>query len=117
MITCVCPTCGSTYEASLPRVDLGRNILITVAGHTKLQPREAEILTVLIDRFPAVVSVDDLIFALFGYSEETSDPWNLLRVYISRLRRILEPLGWTIPRASRYSRGYYLRKIGDTADG
>lgn len=113
---CACPTCGSPLRSENIRVDLARNFAVCSNGVVTLEPRLAEVLSVLADSYPNHVSMLDLAFALFGHSEHSSDAWALIRVHVSKLRKKLEPLGWTIPRTHRWDRGYCLQKMETGAD-
>jgi DNA-binding response OmpR family regulator len=92
----------SAQVASLPELD--ENGLLRVGGHwVSLPPVEHRLMTVLLERYRAVVSREALARA--GWPEGIPGR-NVLDVHIVRLRRRLAPLGLVI-RTVR-SRGYLL---------
>lgn len=89
-------------EANIPELD--ENGLLRLGGQwVSLPPVEHRLMSVLLDRYRAVVSRDALARA--GWPEGIPGR-NVLDVHIVRLRRRLEPLGLVI-RTVR-SRGYLL---------
>lgn len=103
---CTCPTCGSEYPFDVPRVDLNRNIIICRKGWRKLTPREAEIMAVVIDRYPRMATMADIFAGIYGMADEPENATYMLRVYITKLRSRLKPIGWTL--INIHSRGYRL---------
>lgn len=74
-----------------------------------LAPKERAALTLLLRRHPAVVAKDD--FAALAWRGQSMSDESLARC-ISRLRRTLSALGWTVD--SVYGTGYRLAALGAT---
>jgi two-component system OmpR family response regulator len=80
--------CGSLdYDTVGRRASVGDEVL-------ELSQREVSVLEALLFRLGKVVSKDQMIESLCGYSEEVSA--NAIEVYVHRLRKKLEPAGVTI---------------------
>lgn len=106
---CRCPTCGAPYMDERPRVDLGRNIFICAAGATRVAPKHAEILTVLLEKHPAAAAAGHIFNSIHGVSGGPDGGTESLRAHMSNIRRLLRDLGWTIK--ADYNRTYRLERI------
>lgn len=106
-ILCRCPTCGAPYQAERPLVDLERNLFICRQGQARVTPREAEVLSVIVEGFPRVVSVSRIVARVYGVLEPDSAV-GCVRVIICRVRPSLRKLGWAIRTGS--ARGYALER-------
>jgi DNA-binding response OmpR family regulator len=84
-----CPCCGAALEAVKPRVDFNSNTLLVGDKVLKLRPKEVEVMSMLIEAFPRVVTTDRLIAGAWGHREPDS-AYSCLKQYMWRLRNTLE---------------------------
>lgn len=101
---CLCHYCGSPYSPPPIAVDLDRNRIVVDGRDIRCEPKTAEVMSVLVDGYPKVVSPDRMIAKVWGASGGTQSPRNDLAVYLWRLRKVLKGTGWTV---TKYSRGGY----------
>lgn len=89
-----CPTCGHviTDLENKISVDLTSNTVITLIGGVHLPPKEAELAFILVKRMPTFVYHEVLFTYLWG-GQGPALPDASLKVYISRLRKLLAPIG------------------------
>lgn len=87
-----CPCCGAEVRADKPIVDLNTNTVTFNGRSAKLQPQEAEILSVIAARHPATVSRDYLIRRIWG-ALEPDNARNNISVRVTFMRKKLAPLG------------------------
>lgn len=104
---CICPTCGSPYTAERPRVDLDYNAFISSTGSVELKRMEAEVAAVIAAAYPSVARHDAIVLGVYGAGEPALS--DTIRVHVCRIRKAIEPLGWTIEVAR--SRGYRFARI------
>jgi DNA-binding response OmpR family regulator len=107
-----CPCCRQSVEDSGLTVDLNTNRVTTDLGSAQLGPREAEITAAILKQYPAPLPTQRLVVRVYGLNEDLVHPENNLKVTIHRLRKKLEPLGYTIRStvAGYSSMGYRLMK-------
>lgn len=91
-MTAGCPRCGFHADEATLQVDLQANMLF--AGNTAigLVPGHAVVAERLIRGRGQTVTTEQLIFALYGgpdYEPEHAD--NIVKVYVSALRKLLPP--------------------------
>lgn len=98
-----CPTCGGALKNQHMRVDLDTNTFLIRGRCIFLRGKEAELLSVLVQRAPGVVAHDTLVARLWGV-EEPEDARQNIAIHVGRLRRALETVGATIE--SVYGVGY-----------
>lgn len=103
-----CPCCRQRVETKLPIVDLNTNTLSFGDTHVHLSPQKAEILTVLLERFPAAVSHDTLIRRVWGITEPEK-PLIILKTLKCALCRVLRKIGYDIVNTPHV--GYKLEKL------
>jgi len=106
-----CPTCGSRVTRPAPvLVDLNDNTAVSGRRRIKLTPREAEMLHVLMENYPARVSPAKLFAKVYGVADDAPDP-RIIYVLMNQMRNKLVPLGIGVTvRAScggRYDSGGY----------
>lgn len=90
-----CPCCGSEIVSDLPVVDLNSNTFAWGGQTVKLSKTPAEIAHVLIKKSPQFVPREVLISSVWGMGEpETAQ--GSLSVHMTKLRRAIEPLGFSI---------------------
>lgn len=88
-----CPCCGSDLEkVDRPLISLETNKLLAGAEIVRLTRREAEIMSLLIDRMPVVVPNEMMIRKLWGVAEP-DDAYDTVKVYICRLRKKIATCG------------------------
>ena len=90
-----CPTCGAGLKNQQMQVDLDTNTFLIRGQCVYLRAKEAELLSVLVDRAPAVVTHGTLTERLWGASEP-GDARKNIEVHVCRLRRALAPVGCSI---------------------
>ena len=111
-----CPTCGGQLPTISISVDLNLNVLIADGRVIKLQPQQAEILSILCDRTLHVVRLERLITRVFGINEP-GDALRVIRVQISCLRKILSDTSYEIENV--WAVGYRIieRKLPEPIQG
>jgi hypothetical protein len=100
----ICPMCKQPVKPLDLRVSLEHNQVERWGKTINLGPQEAEILAILHQRWPLSASPGYIVAGLYGSAEWPDNPRNVLRVKISRNRRLIGSLGVTIDAPSR--RGY-----------
>lgn len=97
-----CPCCGRPMEA--PRAPLDDLVSIPMEG------KQRGVLEVLQEIYPRAASKEFLIERLYDYSGDGPPDTveQIIKVYVSRLRKVLVPYGWTIP-SCRNGRGSHDR--------
>lgn len=108
-----CPTCGSKLDNPL-QLMLAEGDCSATRGEIKvtLEPVEFKILRQILDAFPGGVPVEVIEETVWGKDRppamcRTDRPQNFIQVYVSKLRRKIEPLGIWIPNARRHD-GLYM---------
>lgn len=91
----VCPCCGAALQNQRLRIDLNTNTFLYKTHSIPLRAREAELLSVLIDRSPGVVAHDTIVRCVWGQNEP-GDPEKNIQVTICRLRKKLKGTGASI---------------------
>lgn len=101
-----CPRCGAETDHKVI-VDLDLNTIASSLGSAKLTPIQTEIVYVLINHMPNVISVDSLITAVWGDTK----PINVkssLQVNLHKIRKTIKPLGLEIVTAR--ARGFMIHE-------
>lgn len=102
-----CPTCGQAMPDAGLKVDLDNN-LFAYRGHAlPVTPMMAEILHVLVERFPNPIAKEDLCRKIWGMHGRDFDESHALRSTISNIRKILAPVGVAVRHFS--GSGYCIR--------
>lgn len=65
-----CPCCGYVEEQTLPHVDLRTNRVHYNGNSTRMVPRAAEVLTVLLDAHPRKIKREDIIYKVWTNNDE-----------------------------------------------
>ena len=98
----VCPCCGSEIDQT-PALGL----VEVVQGLSRT------LVTELAMAYPGTVSMERLIDVLYGDDPQggplSAD--NAISVYNWRIRKVIEPLGWTIPRQNHGGAHYRLSRL------
>jgi DNA-binding winged helix-turn-helix (wHTH) protein len=102
-----CPNCGSEVSRAYPFVSLERNVIAWGGAQLRVQPRQAELMHLLVQSAPMPVPLDRMIARVLGFDHPSSDPENLMRQHLANLRAVLAPLGWVI--STSVKRGYSLQ--------
>lgn len=103
-MTVTCPCCKSVVEVPL-LVDLNTNTVTVPEHHIKLWPKEAEILYTLWQKFPATVSRNSIMTALYGRHDEPETD-HVVTVLIANIRRKVRET--SIKVKAVHKRGYRL---------
>ena len=94
--TCVCPTCGGiTSRNDAPMVDLSENVLIVNGKIVKLTKRQAELVYILVKRFPKTATIEQIAAGLTGWGNEWPSD-NLIKVFIYQIRERIQWSGLSI---------------------
>jgi len=101
-----CPVCKTKIDASVT-IDLLTGTIVTPAGTTKMQPRMAEVLSLLWEAWPHEVSREVLCYRMDPQGDFNS---GTLKVHVSLLRKALASHGIDI---SRFGRDGYRLEMGD----
>lgn len=88
----ICPCCGSPVARPVV-VDLNTNMASANGKAVHTTPSEAVILNALINAYPGTVRVAQIIRDLWGMREEPETAGMTLRVWMTKLRHRLVPLG------------------------
>ena len=103
----ICPCCKQPVANNDLLVSLDTNYASRNGKVVHLEPQSAVLLSVLHDKAPGVVTMEQIIRAMYGREEPRSEaPGTVMKVRISHMRRLLAPLGVKI--VSEYGRGYRL---------
>lgn len=99
-----CPACGQ------PMAD-GRTPLTGLAA-ADLSALRRKLVDLLAKAYPDPISGPDLIEAIYGDDPDSGPEFaeSALGDAIRRTRRLIEPFGWTIPRAKPHA-GYRLKPV------
>ena len=108
-----CPCCGrlseeDTNDDNFVGFDYNRNIVFNKERKLYLTPREADILKVLLDKWPKVTYLDSMITIVWGSYTDKIPNDNVVHVTMSTLRHSLNFLGIDVICVTR--RGYILVK-------
>ena len=105
-----CPCCKQPLKKTkLPIVDLNNNRILLDGAYAHVKPQQAELLSVLVDRFPATVSYETLAERMWGVTGPDNVK-NALKVIRCQLCRVLRNFGFDIKCSE--SRGYRLERVG-----
>ena len=103
-----CPTCGKLIDAPLRmQVSLDENVFIYGEHVIRLKPKEAEVLFLLVEKYPLVVRRTDMMVKAWPLTQAVGP--KLPDVYISLLRKKIGHLGLEI--VNSYQHGWALKRI------
>lgn len=93
-----CPLCGGKYEGHKGIYISDNSTEIVVDGVSiRLTRRQTQTLAALVKVYPRVASKDFLMDYVYGNEPEADEPEpKIFDVFMCRLRKILEPLGYEI---------------------
>lgn len=98
-----CSCCGQMVPEESPlRVDLDDNTVVKGGQSIHLQPRQAELLAILLKHTPQYLNHERIAALMF--SNQDVYAMESIRVHVHRLRKTLEPLGYTVQ--NRFGVGY-----------
>ena len=97
---------GQAVDARDLYVSLDTNHASRWATEIRLGPQDAEILSMLNIGRPGTIRAEKIMAGLYGRGDWPENPRNVLRVKISRIRRMVGSLGVGIE--GHYDRGYRL---------
>jgi len=101
-----CPCCGQPIPEHRLLMDLNTNILVYGDREIEIRPPQvAEVMHVLVEKWPMTVSNNDLSYALWGMHEPERVLDNI-QVHISRARKLIAGTGMKIETIG--GRGYRL---------
>ena len=90
----LCPTCHRPMSAHAP---------VDALKDARLEPQCRLIVDLLASAYPRAVSLERIYDELYGFDPNggPDNPSGVVAVRITKLRRQIEPYGWTVP----YNRG------------
>lgn len=98
-----CPTCGAPLpQDGRVRVDLGRNVVVIGSTAVQLLPRQAEVLSVLVEAMPRTLTRGYMIERIYGFSDPPSE--KCVEVYVYQIRKKLR--GKRLQIKTVWGRGY-----------
>ncbi len=111
-----CPLCGSNYEGHKGIYISDDSYEIVVDGvRIKLTRRQTQALAGLVKVYPRVARKEFLMDYIYGNEPEADEPeLKIIDVFMCKIRKILEPLGYGID--TIWGVGYRL-KDKDISDG
>lgn len=101
-----CPCCGKPYVSNLT-VSLDTNEVAIDGTTIKLGAGEAEVLSVLVEKAPGVVPMNDMLNRIYGRTERGTPM--TLQVYICRINKKLKDFGFRV--INKYRVGYRLAEL------
>lgn len=101
----ICPCCKSAISVKIPIVDLNTNTVSWQGKSTKLTPKQAELTTLLLNKFPGAETHRKIEQGMWGMGEMV-EANNLIKVFVTQLRHKLQPLNITVLNVRGY--GYRL---------
>jgi len=104
----MCPTCGSCIEKKF-LVDFASNTFITSTAKVQLTKAETDVLGLIAEVYPSVISVGRIIERRYGWQNEPDDPLAATYVHIARIRKKIAPCLFDIENV--YGSGYRLIRI------
>jgi len=109
---------GSTHDGTSPpgrlAVDLQANIVVDGPHVSRVPPRVAELLYLLVEAHPAPVPVETVIAGIWGVERPRSVA-TALRNSLSEARRVLVALDWEIVRLHSWARPALMLKRASMA--
>ncbi len=102
----ICPACGQPVNGDELIVSLDTNSISRWGQVIKLPPQATEIMHAIKMDHPNACRPTTIQRRIYGGGEWPEDADNVLNVYVSKIRRLIAPLGVTIQRY--HSRGYRL---------
>lgn len=91
----VCPCCGQIVDVELPLVDLNTNSVSYDHLIVQLPLIAAEILLIIIKRYPATATYHEISKALWG-NYKPGNPTRNIHVHVHWLRQAIEPFPFRI---------------------
>lgn len=91
-MTC-CPMCNQPWKF--------RGVLDQLFA-LRLTPVQTTILRELLSHKETGRTREQLVFAVYSYSDGPKDPGNVISIQVSRLREALKSHGWTVTKGTRY---------------
>src|SRR5215472_7293228 len=107
----ICPCCGQSIDISDVLLSLETNTISRAGRMVSLAPMEAEIMALMLKRYPNRVTMNQIWHAIYGHAEGPATNMSL-RTTICWLRRMIWQLGLEIgsyySHRTRYNGGYRL---------
>ena len=99
---------GGSFAVGEVEIDAGRLTASRGASSVELSPRDVEVLTMLVRESGRVVSRDDLLREVWGYTRPDALETRCVDMHIAKLRRKLKPVSPTLIETVRGA-GYRVR--------
>ena len=92
-----CPCCGQTLAVrAKPKIDLTWNTLLYGDQAVRFTASEAELLAVLLQHMPNVVSREQLITGIYGFQDGPGNESSIIDTWICHIRPRLKAIGLQI---------------------
>lgn len=102
-MTVKCPCCGSD----------AKTLSASSLEHVPMTASQREIVAMLAKRYPSGMSVDQIADRLYAMNPNggPDTAHNVVHVQLHRLRKAIEPLGWTAKAKGRHGHDIALQRI------
>jgi two-component system OmpR family response regulator len=108
-VTANCPTCGHPVYPPDIYVDVGRAVIARNEVVAALTRRQFEVFDLLLQRYPRVVTNDDIFGLLYDHRDDLELPQpSIIKVLVCKIRKKIAPLGLNIKLL--WGTGYALEK-------
>lgn len=107
-----CPCCGHEIEPTIPtvRFNYWKGLLYRGTERVFIGPKQADIVQLLLDKWPEVVSKEKIFVGLYGANYlshmREEDAANVLRFLVCKLNKQIRRLGLSV--ACYHNKGYFL---------
>ncbi|KKM61530.1 hypothetical protein LCGC14_1530780 [marine sediment metagenome] len=102
-----CPLCGHEIPADCPaRIDLDAKAVVYKGRFTVLTTRQMDILSVLIDAHPRVVTKEHIMDRIYFLSQDAAEE-KIVDVFVCKMRAALKGLGIEI--VTHWGKGYSIQ--------
>lgn len=92
----LCPVCKQEAYISKPLVNLDDNTFYTNKGSKLLTAQEAEVLYHIVDKYPIIVSREQLMYRIYWAEGEESPDDKIIDIYLHHIRIKIVGLGYKI---------------------
>lgn len=102
----VCPLCKNHFVVDMPVVSLETNYLLIDGMAIHVAGQVAEVMSILVDRFPSMVTTEQMMMRLYGARPEQPETDGILGVLVHRLRKAIA--GSRLKVINEYATGFRL---------
>lgn len=107
MMSSDCPLCGHEIPVDCPvRIDLDSRAIVYKGKFTILTGRQMDMLSVLIDAYPRVVTKGHILERMYLLSQDEAEE-KIIDVFVCKIRKELNEVGIKI--ITHWGKGYSIR--------